>query len=226
MDSPLDLVVAILQPTLLVPLTLLPIINPIGNAPIFMSISHGNDALARQMSRQVAFNAWIILMLSMLVGTYVLQMFGISLEIVRLAGGMLVAATGWRLLHTEDEDAVRTAVADQTGEISRREIAKRSFFPMSFPLTAGPGAIAASIALGTTRHPSASSYLLGGVVAALGTALTAAIVYLCYRYATNLLARLGEIGTLVMMRFVAFILMCIGLQMMWTGWADLNAIAR
>ena len=96
MDKPLDLVLAILQPTLLVPLTLLPIINPIGNAPIFMSISHGNDALARHMARQVAFNAWIILMLSMLVGTYVLQMFGISLEIVRLAGGMLVAATGWQ----------------------------------------------------------------------------------------------------------------------------------
>ena len=116
-----------------------------------MSITRGNGMLARHMSRQVAFNAWIILMLSMLIGTYVLQMFGISLEIVRLAGGMLVAA--------------------------------------------------------------------------LGTALPAAIVYLCYRYATNLLARLGDIGTIVMGRFVAFILMRIGLQTMWTGWADLNTIA-
>jgi multiple antibiotic resistance protein len=212
--------------SLLVPLTLLPIINPVGNAPIFMSLTRGSESLARQMSRQVALNSWIMLMLSMLVGTYVLKMFGISLEIVRLAGGMLVAATGWRLLHTEDDDAVRSAVADQTGEISKREVAKRSFFPMSFPLTAGPGAIAASIALGTTSDPSPSAYLAGGVVAALGTSVTASIVYLCYRYASYVLARLGEIGTIVMMRLVAFILMCIGLQMMWTGWADLNAMAR
>jgi multiple antibiotic resistance protein len=222
----MDLLVSILQSSFLVPLTLLPIINPIGNAPIFMSITRGNEALARQMSRQVAVNAWVILMLSMLVGTYVLKMFGISLEIVRLAGGMLVAATGWRLLHADDDDAVRSAVADQTGEISKREVAKRSFFPMSFPLTAGPGAIATAIALGTTRQAVPSAYLVGALVAALGTAVTAVVIYLCYRYATNLLARLGEIGTIVMMRFVAFILMCIGLQMMWTGWADLNTITR
>ncbi len=226
MGSPMNLLVGILQSSLLVPLTLLPIINPVGNAPIFMSITRGSEALTRQMSRQVAINAWVILMLSMLVGTFVLKMFGISLEIVRLAGGMLVAATGWRLLHTDDDDAVRSAVADQTGEISKREVAKRSFFPMSFPLTAGPGAIATAIALGTTRQTGPSAYLVGALVAALGTAVTAIVIYLCYRYAANLLARLGEIGTIVMMRFVAFILMCIGLQMMWTGWADLNAITH
>lgn len=222
----LELAIGIARSTLLVPLTLLPIINPVGNAPIFMAMTRGNAALSAQMSRQVAFNAWIILMASMLVGTYVLRMFGISLEIVRIAGGMLVAATGWRLLHADEEDAVRTAVADQSGELSKREVARRSFFPMSFPLTAGPGSIAASIALGTTSEPSPSTYLVGGTVAALGTALTAGIVYLCYRYANTLLSRLGEIGTLVMMRLVAFILTCIGLQMMWTGWADLNGIGR
>ena len=72
----------------------------------------------------------------------------------------------------------------------------------------------------------ASNFLSGLLVAFLGTGVTAGTIFLCYRYATKLLNRLGEIGTMVMMRVMAFILMCIGLQMMWTGWAELNGIAH
>lgn len=225
----MDFVVSMLQSTLIVPLTLLPIINPLGNIPIFNSLCGGNSTVAGAMARQVTFNAWVILMVSMLIGTYVLELFGISLAIVRIGGGMLVAATGWRMLQAGEDDAVRSAVADHAVELSRVELARRSFFPMSFPLTAGPGAIATSIALGTTTMTGSNgalAYLSGLVVALAGTALTAAAVYLSYRYGTTLLKRLGDIGTLVMMRFVAFILLCIGLQMVWTGWADLNGITR
>jgi multiple antibiotic resistance protein len=221
----MEFLFSLLKSTLLVPLTLLPIINPLGNAPIFTSLTGGNEAVARYMARQVSVNAWVILMASMLVGTYVLEIFGISLAIVRLGGGLLVATTGWSLLHAGEEDAVRSAVAGQAQELSRTELAKRSFFPMSFPLTAGPGSIAASIALGTTTSSAPAAWMLGAAVALLGTAATAGVVYLCYRFATPLLNRLGELGTIVMMRLVAFILLCIGLQMMWTGWADLNAMA-
>lgn len=221
----MEFLAALLKSALLVPLTLLPIINPLGNAPIFTSLTGGSEAVSRYMARQVTFNAWVILMVSMLIGTYVLELFGISLAIVRIGGGLLVATTGWNLLHAGEEDAVRSAVADQAQELSRTELAKRSFFPMSFPLTAGPGSIAASIALGTTTSSEPAAWVLGVAVAFLGTATTAGVIYLCYRFATPLLNRLGEIGTIVMMRFVAFILLCIGLQMMWTGWSDLNALA-
>ena len=215
----------IIQSAIIVVLALLPIINPVGNLPILLSLSRGHPATTRRMATRVALNAWIILMTSMLVGTYVLNLFGISLPIVRLAGGLLVVFAGWGMLHSEEKDAVRVAVADQADEFSELEVVKRSFFPMSFPLTAGPGAIAASIALGT--GPAASSNFLSGLlVAFLGTGLTAGTIFLCYRYATRLLKRLGEIGTMVMMRVMAFILMCIGLQMMWTGWAELNGIAH
>jgi multiple antibiotic resistance protein len=63
-------------------------------------------------------------------------------------------------------------------------------------------------------------------IATLGAALTAAVVYLVYRHSVALLARMGEIGTLVMMRLVAFILLCIGIEMMWTGWVELNQSLR
>lgn len=218
--------IQLLQSVFLVPLTLLPIINPVGNVPIFTALSGGNPAIAAPMARQVATNACVILTVSMLVGTYVLDLFGISLAIVRVAGGLLVAATGWRMLQAPDEDPVRHAVAGQAAALSSRELARRSFFPMSFPLTTGPGSIATAIALGTaTPATTATHVLAGGVVALCGSLLTAAAVYFSYRFGTLLLQRLGEIGTLVMTRFAAFILLCIGLQMVWTGWLDLPSSA-
>lgn len=215
-----------LQWALLVPLTLLPIINPLGSAPIFVSITGGEDDIARRMARQIAINAWCIIVASMLIGTYVLEIFGISLPIVRLAGGLLVAAAGWNMLNTGGQDEVRDALADKADPVSEEEIARRSFFPMSFPLTTGPGSIAASIALGTKIPSSASFYPVFVAVATIGATLTVAVVFLIYRSAPRLMRRLGSIGTMVMMRLVAFILLCIGIEMMWAGWADLNHLPR
>lgn len=217
----MQVLIEFLQATLVVPLALLPIINPLGGAALFASITGGSERLARPMARQVAINVWIILMTAMLVGSYVLELFGISLPIVRVGGGLLVAATGWRMLNDAGADAVRDAVANETAELSAQEIAKRSFFPMSFPLTSGPGSIATSIALGTRFPHTPSNYILGVIVAAIGAALTAAIVFLCYRYAVRVQQKMGEIGVIVVARMSAFILLCIGIEMVWAGWVDL-----
>lgn len=217
----------LLQAIFVVPLALLPIINPLGGAALFATIIGGNELLARRMARQVAINVWIILMVAMLVGTYVLDLFGISLPIVRLGGGLLVAATGWRMLNSDENDAVRDAVANETAELTEHEVAKRSFFPLSFPLTSGPGSIATSIALGARFSSTPAHYVLGVIVAAIGAALTAITVFLCYRYAAKLQKRFGDIGVIVLARMSSFILLCIGIEMMWEGWVALNsAIGR
>jgi multiple antibiotic resistance protein len=206
----------------LVPLTLLPIINPLSAAPVFVATAGSNAVVVRRMARQIAINSWCILVASMLVGIYVLDIFGISLPIVRLGGGLLVAASGWRMLNNTGKSAVQQAVAEMPADLSRTEIVKRSFFPITFPLTTGPGSIAAAIALGVHLPRTPVLYLLGASIAVLGVAITALVVYLCYRHAANLLAMLGEIGTMVIMRMLAFILLCIGIEIMWTGWAALN----
>lgn len=211
-----------LQATLVVPLALLPIINPVGGAAIFSSVIGGSEKLARPMARQVALNVWIILMAAMLIGSYLLDLFGISLPIVRVGGGLLVAATGWRMLNSEGDNAVHEAIALESGDLSAEEIARRSFFPLSFPLTSGPGSIATSIALGTRIPTTPANYVLGVVVAVIGTALTAAIVFLCYRYAVRLQQRMGAIGVIVIGRMSAFILLCIGIEMIWAGWLGLR----
>jgi len=158
----------------------------------------------------------------MLVGEYVLDIFGISLPIVRLAGGLLVASAGWRMLKNTGGSDVQNAVAQRSMDMSNTEIKRRSFFPITFPLTTGPGSIAAAIALGVHLPHTPFLYLLNVGITVLGVAITALAIYLCYRHAASLLAKLGEIGTMVIMRMLAFILLCIGIEIMWAGWAALN----
>lgn len=219
----MELIYTFLKALVIVPLTLLPIINPLSGAPVFTATAGPNRQVSQRLAKQVAINCWFVLVVSMLVGTYVLEIFGISLPIVRIGGGLLVAAAGWRMLNSQDDDSVRQAVAhSQMADLSEAEIVRRSFFPITFPLTTGPGSIAAAIALGAKMPTTPALYVVGALVAVLGAAITAGVIYVVYKHAATLLARLGDVGTLVMMRLVAFILLCIGIEIMWTGWAELN----
>jgi len=220
------LLVTLLKSLVLVPVTLLPIINPLSTAPVFIASVGSDDRLAKRLARQVAINSWFVVVTSILIGTYVLALFGISLPVVRIGGGLLVAATAWRMLHRTADDDVHAAAAEKASEMSRAEIMRRSFFPITFPLTTGPGTIAASIALGTQMPSRPVLFLAGAIVAAAGAAVTSAALYLIFRNSTRLVAWLGEVGMLVLTRLMAFILLCIGIQIMWTGWAELNGIAQ
>jgi len=218
------IVVPLLKSLVLVPVTLLPIINPLSTAPVFVATVGGDADLAAKLARQVAINAWFVVVLSILTGSYVLALFGISLPVVRIGGGLLVAATAWRMLHRTDDDDVHAAAAEKAAELSHAEVVKRSFFPITFPLTTGPGTIAASIALGAQIPPKPVLYFAGAIVAAAGAALVSLALYLIFKNSTRVLAWLGPVGMLVMTRLMAFILLCIGIQIMWTGWAELNGI--
>jgi len=215
-----------LRALILVPVTLLPIINPLSSAPVFVATVGTNRAIARRLARQVAINSWFVLVGSMLIGTYVLALFGISLPVVRVGGGLLVVATAWRLLHRTDDDDVHAVAVEKAATLSDAEILERSFMPITFPLTTGPGTIAASIALGAQIPSEPRLYLLGVLVALCGAAIVSVSLYLIFKNSARVMDRLGRIGTLVMTRLVAFILLCIGIQIMWTGWAELNGIAH
>jgi multiple antibiotic resistance protein len=219
------IVVPLLKSLVLVPVTLLPIINPLSTAPVFVATVGGDPDLAAKLARQVAINAWFVVVLSILTGSYVLALFGISLPVVRIGGGLLVAATAWRMLHRTEDDDVHAAAAEKAAELSHAEVVKRSFFPITFPLTTGPGTIAASIALGAQIPPKPVLYFTGAIVAAAGAALVSLVLYLIFKNSTKVVAWLGPVGMLVMTRLMAFILLCIGIQIMWTGWAELNGIA-
>jgi len=193
---------------------LLPIVNPLGSAPIFLA--HSADlppAARRQLAWVVARNAFLLLVVAMLAGSYLLAFFGISIPIVRVAGGLVLLATGWRLLHAGDEpDAPPTTIADAW----QREAAKRGFYPLTFPLTVGPGSISVAITLGAGTAFDGRGLIRVGA-GLIGAAIIAVSIYVSYRSATRLISAMGETGTNVFLRLSAFILLCVGVGIFWSG---------
>ncbi|WP_199934016.1 MULTISPECIES: MarC family protein [unclassified Stenotrophomonas] len=216
------LLVTLAGELILVPVTLLPIINPLSTASVFVSTVGNRRAMAKKLARQIAVNSFVVIVLAMLVGTYVLSLFGISLPVVRIGGGLLVAAAGWRMLGARTDDPPSPA-QEQAEAIADAQLEGKSFFPLTFPLTTGPGTIAACITLGTHVESVTPLHLLSGVIVAVGGALlVVAVIYLILRNSIFLVTRLGPTGAVVMQQLVAFVLLCIGIQLMWTGWVDLN----
>jgi multiple antibiotic resistance protein len=211
---------------LLVYAGLFPIVNPIGGAPIFLGVTRANSEAERSaIALRIAVGGFFLLLGSMFVGSHVLEFFGITLPIVRVAGGLVVTAFAWKLLHSgADPDPPPSAAG--TGAARMPASLNDAFYPLTLPLTVGPGSIAVAITLGSQRPGAAGPaeiILLGGA-AVVGLVAIVATVYVCYRYAQRLVAVLGESGTNVMVRLSAFILLCIGIQIIWGGWSELTAI--
>ena len=200
---------------------LLPILNPAATAPIFLGLTEGASGATRAtLARRIAVNMVYLMAGAMLVGSYVLDVFGISLPIVRVGGGLLLAANAWRLLHASHAtNDSRQALAEAfTPDHARRQ----AFYPLTFPISCGPASIAAAITIGVTLHdnrlPMSLAQFGGGVVA---LCVIGVVMFLAFRYAMQLLRPLGEAGTLVFLRLTAFILLCLGVQVIWDGVREL-----
>ena len=140
------------QSILLIVAGLFPIINPPGAGFIVLSlVPHATDAERAEMARRIALNSFAILVVSLSVGAYVLSFFGISIPVLRIAGGLVVAKAGWDLLQsaTNDDDDEPRASAPATEPVRTRSMRARAFYPLTLPITVGPGSISVAIALGT-----------------------------------------------------------------------------
>lgn len=209
-----------LEGVLLVVAALFPIVNPVGGAPVFLAMTHDCSASVRAtLAHRVAVNAFLLMLGSMLIGTYVLDFFGLSIPIVQVAGGVVVCAAGWELLRQDST----TLGATQVWSEHPSAIATRAFYPLTLPLTVGPGSISVAITIGANHPRSVTAALANGAADAVGALVIAASVFVCYRYADRLRHALGESGTSVVVRLSAFILLCIGVQILWNGVSALLA---
>lgn len=208
---------ALLHAFLFTYMTLFPIVNPIGNAPIYLSLTQKHTATQRkQLSLQVAVTCFILLLSSLLVGSYVLQFFGIHLPAVRIAGGLIIGAIGWKMLASGVTAESRNAASHPPSQVDD------AFYPLTMPLTVGPGAISTAIALGSQRPGgSFTDIMFPASGALLGIAAITLSIFLCYRFADHMVAKLGTGGTNVVVRLSAFILLCIGIQILWAGISQL-----
>jgi multiple antibiotic resistance protein len=212
----------IISAFLLVFAALFPIVNPPGSAPIFLSLTAERTEQERdRLAFGVAVNGFFLLLGSLLFGSEILEFFGITVPVVRVAGGLLVATMGWKLLSEGNEPPERQAVRDEP----RPTTIGDSFYPLTLPLTVGPGSISVALTIGTRRpHGEPMSQTLLVVAAAIAGLLAIAVtIYLSYRFADPLARFLGKSGINVLVRLSAFILVCIGIQIAWGGLSTLIA---
>jgi multiple antibiotic resistance protein len=211
-----ETIAELVRTSLLIVGALFPIVNSPENLPVFLSLTSDLSAEYRAvLARKIAMYGFALLVVSVLIGTHILAFFGISLPVVQVGGGFVVIAAGWNLLNRPDDDgkaAVAPAKAPEASYISRR-----AFYPLTLPLTVGPGSISVAIAVGASRPPGNVARWTLLVAALLGCGFLAVTIYLTYRFAEPIGRILGDTAMNIIIRLSSFILLCIGVQIVWNG---------
>jgi multiple antibiotic resistance protein len=213
--QPLDFI----KTLLMVFVPLFPVVNPIGDAPIFLALTQWYpDSVRKVLARKIAAYGFALLAGSFLFGSVLLDFFGVSIVVIQIAGGLVVAATGWNLLNQKGDDDSSSNQSPPTLE----DALEHAFYPLTLPITVGPGCISIAITLGAhIRHQAGSGFEHGYprhfLAALTGMFLLCLLVLVCYSYADRLVKRLGKSGTTIVIRLSAFILLAIGVQIMWNG---------
>jgi multiple antibiotic resistance protein len=196
---------------------LFPVVNPVGDAPIFLSLTQRYPrSVQKLLSRKIAVYGFVLLAVSLVFGAEILSFFGISLVVMQIAGGLVLAATGWNLLNQQSDDS-----SDQEpGTIE--DALQHAFFPLTLPITVGPGSISIAITIGAHLRSQAGpgwehGYPRHFLAALAGMLLVCLLVAVCYGKADQLVRMLGKSGTSILTRLSAFILLAIGVQIVWNG---------
>jgi multiple antibiotic resistance protein len=189
------------------------IVNPIGASLMFYNVTADRSHAERLvLARRIAVNSLWILLGSLWFGSYILTFFGVSIGALRVAGGLVVAVRAWALLMAPEAQHERKQ-NDAASAEGRQDVA---FFPLTMPFTTGPGSISVAIALASERPNDSGVWpFFGGVT--LAAIAIAALVWSLYASADRVLSRLGEAGATVVSRMAAFLLLCIGVQIVSTG---------
>ena len=199
---------------LLVISALFPIVDPIGGAPVFLSLTLDYDRQTRKLlSRRIALNSFFLLVASVTIGSHVLSFFGISIPVVQVGGGLIVISAGWALLKQQNQN--------DRSNMSRRaagtDVLRDAFYPLTLPLTVGPGSISVAITLGANEPHNLGGSLVSILAAVIGSAVVALTIYFCYAFADRLASAVGPTGTIVIVKLTSFLLVCIGVQIVWNG---------
>ena len=193
---------------------LFPIVDPLGGSPIFLAMTREYSPGTRKaLSWRIATNSFFLLMGSYFIGTHILSFFGISLPVVQVGGGLIVISTGWTLLKQGNPNSQKKVKES----IEPEDPFHNAFYPLTLPLTVGPGSISVAITLGANTPHLHGLNLLSILAAIVGCVFLAFSIFLCYGFADRLGRILGETGMTVIMQLTSFLLVCIGVQILWNG---------
>jgi multiple antibiotic resistance protein len=196
---------------------LLPVINPLGSALVFLGLVGDAPApVIRDLARKIAISTVLFLLAVELLGTAFLTFFGISLSVVQVSGGLVLAAMGWSLLNQQDASVRRDQPEIDAAHVGPLE--QQIFYPFTFPVTAGPATVVVMLTLAAHASvkgvlPDALAHL--GILVAIG--ILSFSVFLCYAYAPRITELISAQTAHGILRIVAFVLLCIGVQITWNG---------
>lgn len=189
---------------------LLPVINPFSGSMFYSKLARNlKDRDRAFVANRIALYCFVVLVICMSFGQIILNLFGISVGVVQFAGGIVLFAMGWKVLNapTQDEAAGKEAA------LPRAQLKTMAFYPFTLPLTTGPGAIAAAVAL-TASGPSATEHFIGTTAAIFAVVL---VVWICYRFCDRFSRVVGLAGSDAFIRVFAFIMICLGVSIGWEG---------
>jgi multiple antibiotic resistance protein len=201
---------------------LLPVVNPLGSALVFLGlVGVVPPKVYRSLARRIAINTILFFLVIELVGSALLSFFGISLPIVQISGGLVLVAMGWSLLNQKDpkassDEASTEVQSDPESRAHRLE--QGTFYPLTFPVSVDPGSIVVMLTLSAhASEKSLSDNALSHAGLLLAVVVLSVLIYVCYAYAPQITSRISPSTAHGILRVVAFILLCIGVQIAWNG---------
>jgi multiple antibiotic resistance protein len=193
----------------------LPVVNPPGDAPLFLHLTRGCDDAARaKLARRVTIYSFALLLGSLVLGTFILRLFDLSLAVIQLAGGAVVSALGWKMLTEETKPSEASVEPPEQASVIA---AARAFYPLTMPLTVDPGVMSVAVTIGAHHAHTMDRLAVQFLAAIIGTSIVAGCIFLCYRYAERVAGWIGHKGMSVVVRLSAFIVLSIGVQIAWNG---------
>ncbi len=195
---------------------LFPVVNPIGTAlvldPFLRRLTNAERKIA---AAKIALYCFLICTVALFVGSWLFELFGISLPVVRIAGGILICRTGWQMLSPGDGP---NKSAETSSPDHRHDVEDILFYPMAFPMTTGAGTISVLLTLSAQGHEDAwIPHLINLSAIFLAIVLMSILIYFCYAFTPKVLGKLGARGEQIVNRLSAFLVFCVGLQIAATG---------
>ena len=201
-------------------LALFPVVNPLGTAIILAGMTRGvPQDVWKKISLKIAIYSFLVLASFYLFGFLVLKLFGITVQIVQVSGGLVLAVMGWQMLSS---DEAKPSVSEEDGHHAYKMAEDKVFYPFTFPLTVGPGGLAVAITFGARLgHDSvfALSEQCAGIIGIFAICLT---IYFCYANLKVIDKKFSPAAAMAVSKMVAFFVICIGVEIFWSGLKELT----
>ncbi|WP_461453039.1 MarC family protein [Mucilaginibacter sp.] len=193
---------------------LFPVVNPLGTAfilsPYFSDLTRKERLSA---VKRITFYSFIICAVTLFVGHWILELFGLSIPIIQLAGGIMICKIGWEFLSSNNTDAQKDKASSSKELEKIKELENKLFYPITFPITAGAGTIAVLFTLSAqSADKDISIYLvnMGALfISVIGICL---LIFIFYLNTNRLISYIGTHNEEIINRVMAFLIFCVGLQ--------------